>query len=76
MSEPDRLPLPIAVGSRWVWEPLKPHAREVVTIIAIKWNGEEWWITTETESADRQRAWNDLDRFVEACVLLGEDDER
>jgi len=33
MSEPDRLPLPIAVGSRWVWEPLKPHAREVVTIM-------------------------------------------
>lgn len=62
------------VGSRWIWEPKKDHAREPVVVTEVKWNGEEWWV--ETEGSGRcfmlfggsppGRHWNDLGRFWEA----------
>jgi len=54
-------------GSRWIWEPDKGYAREEVTVIEVKWNGEEFWILGETS---RGRFWNDLGRWIEATVLL------
>lgn len=63
-----RLPLSVREGSVWCWEPLKPHAAEC-TVTATRWNGEEWWIELET-GRDRARHWNELDRFVEAAVLV------
>jgi hypothetical protein len=56
------------IGSVWEWEPLKPHARETVTVTAVTWNGEECWV--ETEGAGGKRHWNDLSRWVEATVLI------
>lgn len=37
-----------AVGSRWVWEPRKEHARENLEVVEVKWNGEEWWVKTRS----------------------------
>lgn len=55
------------VGSRWHWEPLKPHASEEVVVTAVKWNGEEVWVESE-KVADGKRYWNELSRWVEATV--------
>jgi hypothetical protein len=63
-SYEQRADLP-AVGSTWVWEPLKAHARENVTVTEVKWNGEEWWVETESRKG---KYWNDLSRFWGACV--------
>lgn len=51
-----------------MWEPLKDHAREQVTVTAVTWNGAECWV--ESEGADGKRARNDLSRWVEATVLM------
>jgi len=55
------------VGDVWEWEPLKPHARETVTVTEVTWNGEEWWIESEGNSG---RHWNSASRWVEATVLV------
>ncbi len=62
------------LGSVWVWELDKPHARCLVVVREVIWNGEEWWVTTDTLMEDVQsivqasEALNDLGRFYEACV--------
>ncbi len=53
-----------AVGSTWIWERDKPHAREHVSVLEVRWNGEEWWVQTRSQRGDY---WNDLSRFWEAC---------
>ena len=68
------------VGSHWIWERDLPWAKETITVSAVKWNGEEWWV----ESVGGQRParylsygvtpgssyWNDLSRFWEAVSPL------
>lgn len=56
------------VGSRWIWEPLKAHAREPVRVTQVTWNGAAVWV--ESEGAGGKRSWNELDRWVEATVLV------
>lgn len=56
------------VGGTWMWEPLKPHARERTRVTDVRWNGEEVWVGSE--SAGGKRAWNELSRWVEAAVLV------
>lgn len=57
------------VGSRWVWEPSHPTAREDIVVDDVRWNGEEWWIAT---TGDRSgRCLNDVSRFWEACEPAG-----
>lgn len=55
------------VGEVWEWEPLKPHARQTVTVTEVKWNGDEWWIETDGPGG---RHWNEASRWVEATVLV------
>ena len=62
-----------AVGSVWCWEPLKPWAVEVVQVMDVRWNGDEWWITSRSVTSGEEYP-NSLSRWVEATVLLGEDD--
>lgn len=57
------------VGSVWEWEPLKDHARCTVEVTDLRWNGEEWWVTSRDVSSD-ETALNSLDRWVEATVLI------
>jgi hypothetical protein len=59
------------VGQRWHWRPDAPHASVIVRITEVKWNGEEWWVTTVDD--DDQPAWNDLEHFMESAVLIGDD---
>lgn len=68
-----------AVRSRWVWEAGKPVARETITVTAVEWNGEEWWVQATADDRPvrhRSRAvpgkpyWNDLGRFWEAVSAL------
>lgn len=59
-------PLP-TIGSVWVWEPEKPHAREIVTVVDVSFNGDEWWVSSR--NADDVLARNSLDRWVEATVF-------
>ena len=56
-------PVPI-VGSKWTWEPNKPHARVGIVVVEVKWNGEELWVTTRSD--DGTIAFNDIGRFWEA----------
>lgn len=67
------------VGTVWVWEVSKPAARCLVQVTDVKWNGEEWWVECEQLTADgwrpagvptfdKRRHWNDLSRFMEACL--------
>lgn len=72
-----RLP---AVNSRWVWEHGKPDIQETITVTAVKWNGEEWWVQGECDPRPRRGLargvvagkpyWNDLGRFWEAVSAL------
>ncbi|WP_262059694.1 hypothetical protein [Streptomyces sp. STR69] len=63
---------PIRKGSAWVWEPLKPEVRQDVRIAAVELRGGDWWVQTENIGGKKPGAlhWNELDRFVEACVLV------
>lgn len=71
MAREARAMLP-SVGQVWEWEPLKPHARETVTVTEVRWNGDEWWI--ESEGAGGRRYWNEASRWVEATVFVSEPD--
>jgi hypothetical protein len=65
VEEPVGLP---QVGDVWLWEPEKPHAREVVTVTATQQNSIGTW---KVESSSRSGThWNDLSRWVEATVLV------
>lgn len=63
-------------GSRWVWEPDKPHARALIEVVESMWNGEEWWVRTRTllprtevmPGTEEPTNLNDIGRFFEACV--------
>jgi hypothetical protein len=57
------------VNSRWIWEPDKPHARTKITVVEVKWNGEEWWVYTYSDKYGKAY-WNELSRFIETCVLM------
>lgn len=62
------------VGSIWHWEPMSSTATQRVKVVETKWNGEEWWIASVPSNVlgwhDDRVAWNDLDRWVEAAVLV------
>lgn len=69
------------VGTRWIWEIDSPHARTLVEVDDVKWNGEEWWVylrrlATDVPIAEREPDEtgvypNELDRFWEACTPVG-----
>jgi hypothetical protein len=40
-----RLP---GVGGIYVWELDQPHARDLIEVTEVFWNGEEWWVRTKT----------------------------
>jgi hypothetical protein len=56
------------VGSVWVWELDLLPARALVLVTEVMWNGEEWWVTTESLLGNQGPHHNDLSRFWEACV--------
>lgn len=55
----------------WVWEPEKDHAVELVWVVEVLWNGEQWWIKTRglrrPEPFDRP-ALNEVSRWWEAVA--------
>ena len=65
-----------AARSRWIWEPGKPWARETITVIEVRWNGEEWWVLAQADSrccgyaVPGEPYWNDLSRFWEAVAPM------
>jgi hypothetical protein len=67
------LPLAIRRGSIWHWEPLSPAASQQIMVTGVEWDGEQWWVQAVKYPArpkDRRPYWNELDRFVEAAVLV------
>jgi hypothetical protein len=76
-----RAPLP-GVGSIYVWELDVPHACELIKVVEVFWNGEEWWVRTERLHAPLANLWyppnpaavqlNDLSRFWEAVTPVRE----
>lgn len=68
-------PLVPSVGSVWLWEPMSPHAWEVVRVTDVIWNGEEVMVESEPLKpsalvmADGPKVWNDFGRWIEATVL-------
>lgn len=67
------------LGTRWVWEIDQPHARALVEVAEVTWNGEEWWVRTRTllpkpnpleimPGGFEPTHLNDLSRFWEACT--------
>jgi hypothetical protein len=64
------------VGSAWVWELDAPHARCLIRVTEVRWNGEEWWVkTVALLPAPGQSAgpcYNDASRFAEAATPVGE----
>lgn len=73
-SYDENAPLP-GIGSIWVWELDSPSARELIEVVEVFWNGEEWWVRTKTllpnltfPGSGRDTALNDVGRFWEACT--------
>ncbi len=58
-------PIP-GVGSRWVWEPDVPHARDDIVVTEALWHSAEWWVTTVGRRSGT--CWNDVGRFWQACA--------
>ena len=56
-------------GQVWYWEPERPHARCMLTVLEVKWDGEEVWIKTKQHRTGEEN-WNELSRWVEATVLV------
>ena len=56
-----------SIGSVWCWEPLKAHAQEIVVVVAV--DRERMTVCTAIRGTDKM-FWNDLSRFMEACVLI------
>ena len=59
------------VGSQWVWR------SDLVTVIEVRWNGEEWWVRTKLTRdhgwpSHDSRRWNDLGVFWENCHYIRE----
>lgn len=54
-----------------MWEIDKDHARELVEVRVVRFNGEEWWVTTRALSDPGGFGFNDLDRFWEAVTPIG-----
>jgi hypothetical protein len=70
-------------GTIWVWEIDEPHARELIEVVEVHWNGEGWWVATKTllrnptyPPTGREVEWNDLGRFWEAVTAVGGNAER
>lgn len=68
------------VGSVWHWEPLTgSKTSTVVQVTATRWNGEEWWVGSREQDVMGQivgnEHWNELGRWMEACVFLRASDE-
>lgn len=63
------------VGSVWVWELDAPHARCLVRVVEVRWNGEEWWVKTEAllplPLPTTSMVYNDASRFAEAVTPVG-----
>lgn len=58
-------------GSRWVWEIDKVHAVALVEVKRVRFNGEEWWVTTRHLLVPDDIGFNELDRFWEAVTPIG-----
>lgn len=72
------------VGTRWVWEIDQAHARALIEVTEVIWNGEEWWVRSKSMGGE---SWpesllpkpgepeggylNDLDRFWQAATPIG-----
>ncbi len=57
-------------GDLWWWEPEEPHARRLLAVTDVRWNGEEWWVYSTDVVLDDGAVWpNELDRWHEATVL-------
>lgn len=59
----------------WVWELDAPHARCLIRVIEVRWNGEEWWVRTEAllpaPLQTTATVYNDASRFAEAVTPVG-----
>lgn len=64
------------IGSKWVWELDKPHATELIEVVKVYWNGEEWWVRTrrypDVVPPELAKTYpNTLSRFSEAVTAVG-----
>lgn len=74
-SYDERASLP-GLDSIWVWELDQPHARELIQVVDVFWNGEEWCVRTKTLLPHREpfpgdpepTYLNDVSRFWEAVT--------
>lgn len=57
-----------SLGSYWVWEPEKTHARELLEVFNIRWTGENFWIEARGIVSLKTHA-IPFDRWTEATVL-------
>ena len=58
----------IELGQRYIWEPTRPHATELVEVVGIRTPiDDERRIETITVR-DRHVVWNEEYRFREACI--------
>lgn len=68
------------IGSMWLWEPEKPHARMLVRVTSVWWNDISNEALVESETVQDLsngsfptpvgRHWNDFSRWIEATVLV------
>ena len=66
-------------GSIYVWELDKPFACELIRVVKVEWNGEQWWVETVSvpsryhqDTSDDHIQLNELSRFWEAVTPVFE----
>jgi hypothetical protein len=57
---------PIKPGLRFIWEPGKPHAHELIEVVRLNEAGD----MVQNIAVDGSMYWNDVSRFREAVIPL------
>lgn len=63
---------PIKVGQKFIWEPLRPHARCEVEVVKVTPENSRH----EAKIWTSDKVWNCESRFREACVRVGPDPDK
>jgi len=71
-TEYDRLAYLPKRETRWVWEVDAPHARALIEVVDVFWNGLKWWVETRSllpeAGGHTDPVLNELGRFWQAAT--------
>lgn len=59
------------IGTVWIWEIRSPLAMAVIRVFDVFWNGEQWFVATQTLLGSKTMYGDEIDRESEHVNELG-----